>query len=397
MQKYSIWGILGLLFNLCLMTTEITRTDDRATAIVSNIKPTALTAVEQQAVEQTFKNAKDFRELGEKITAPLDNIISETAQVIDSDPIMQVSDTLATMNKSVQGVYKEIIDNDGTVMKIAKSLPLIGSLARSLDSHWDEARFNIKNMEGKIAEIFSGFDQSYNSLNTSIDLQTKFLAGIDENLGKVVAYKEFLAEKIQDFKSKQTDSADDAEKMKYEMFIRHVEYFQSNLVVLIGNLDMARKRLLMRLDSASKLSLAMNSSRPIFKTLLSTALIETSSQKALDASMKAINVMGSTIDKMSSELTDKAIESSQKSEELSSKPVLSASVFVDNVTKLKNHFDTIESYRAQVKTEADAQKQLFNEASTKLSEVKLLGASEQKEFIQELTEIDENKKLPEGK
>jgi hypothetical protein len=47
----------------------------------------------------------------------------------------------------------------------------------------------------------------------------------------------------------------------------------------------------MRLDSAAKLSIVMNSSRPIFKTLLSTALIETSSQKALEASMKAIDVM----------------------------------------------------------------------------------------------------------
>ena len=64
----------------------------------------------------------------------------------------------------------------------------------------------------------------------------------------------------------------------------------------------------MRLDSANKLSLSMSSSRPIFKTLLSTAIIETSSQKAIDASMQAMEVMGDTIDKMSSELTDKAIE-----------------------------------------------------------------------------------------
>jgi hypothetical protein len=54
---------------------------------------------------------------------------------------------------------------------------------------------------------------------------------------------------------------------------------------------MTEKRLLMRLDSSHKLSLSMNSSRPIFKTLLSTALIETSSQKALDASLKAMEVM----------------------------------------------------------------------------------------------------------
>lgn len=367
-----------------VQTNEEIANQGQAAAIVGTVNSKPLSATEQAEVEKTFAEAKDFRALGEKITAPIDSIISETASVIDSDPIMNVSDTLTAMNSDVQGVYKEIIDNDGTVMKVAKSLPLIGSLAKSLDAKWDEASFNIKSLEGKISTIFSGFDQSASSLNTSIDMQKKFLEGIDENLGKVVAYKEFLAKKIEEFKTKSLETSDETEKMKYDMFIRHVEYFQSNLVVLIGNLDMARKRLLMRLDSASKLSLAMSSSRPIFKTLLSTALIETSSQKALDASMKAINVMGSTIDKMSSELTDKAIESSRKSEELSSKPVLSASVFVDNVTKLKNHFDTIESYRAQVKMEADAQKKLFDEASEKLKQVKVLGAKEQEEFAKEL-------------
>lgn len=368
------------------MQTQTKTAEISAQEIVSDLRARPLSEAEQAQVEQTFAEAKDFRSLGEKITAPIDSIISETAAIVDADPIMNVSDTLTKMNQDVQGVYKEIIDNDGTVMKIAKSLPLIGSLAKSLDAKWDEASFNIKSLEGKIGVIFSGFDQSATSLNTSIDMQKKFLEGIDENLGKVIAYKEFLAKKIQEFQEKFSETTDETEKMKYEMFIRHVQYFQSNLVVLIGNLDMARKRLLMRLDSASKLSLAMSSSRPIFKTLLSTALIETSSQKALDASMKAINIMGETIDKMSSELTDKAIESSRKSEELSSKPVLSASVFVDNVTKLKNHFDTIEAYRAQVKIEADAQKKLFDDASEKLKQVKTLGAKEQEEFAKELSE-----------
>ena len=168
------------------------------------------------------------------------------------------------------------------------------------------------------------------------------------------------------------------------MFLRNVEYFLSNLVVLIGNLEMARKRLLMRLDSASKLSLAMTTSRPIFKTLLSTALIETSSQKALDASMQAIDVMGSTIDKMSSELTDKAIESSTKAEALASKPVLSASVFVENVTKLKNHFDQIDDYRKDIQEQANAEQQLFDEAKIKLDQVKVLNAKSQEELAAEI-------------
>lgn len=358
-------------------------------ALVEELEARDLTPSEQSEIEATFAWAKDFRGLWEKITAPIDSIISETATIIDSDPIMNVSDKLTEMNNSVQGVYKEIINNDWVVMKIAKNLPLIGNLAKALDAKWDEARFNIKSLEWKISTIFSGFDQSYSSLNTSIDMQKKFLDWIDENLWKVIAYKNFLDIKIEEFKNKNLESEDETTKMKYDMFIRHVEYFQSNLVVLIGNLDMARKRLLMRLDSASKLSLAMSSSRPIFKTLLSTAIIETSSQKALDASMQAINIMGSTIDKMSTELTDKAIESSKKSEELSSKPILSASVFVDNVTKLKNHFDTIDSYRLQVKNEVEAQQKLFDDASKKLKEVKLLASQDQEELAKEL--IDEVK------
>ncbi|GAB0174762.1 MAG: hypothetical protein HHAS10_06410 [Candidatus Altimarinota bacterium] len=355
-----------------------------AKAIINDIQARPLSAGEKAEVETTFAEAKDFRQLGEKITAPIDSIISETATIIDSDPIMQVSNTLAEINGEVQEVYKEIINNDGTVMRIAKSMPLLGGLMKKLDSKWDEAAFNMKNLEGKIQMIFSGFDQAYSSLNTSIELQKKFLEGIDANIGKVVAYKEFLNDKIEEFRAKGTEATDETTKLKYDMFIRHVEYFQSNLVVLIGNLDMARKRLLMRLDAASKLALSMSSSRPIFKTLLSTALIETSSQKALDASMAAIEVMGQTIDKMSSELTDKSIESARKSEELSSKPVLSAAVFVENVTKLKNHFDTIESYRAQVKIEADAQNKLFDEASQKLKDIKILGAKDQEEFAEEL-------------
>lgn len=363
-------------------TTKKTKTISVDT--ITDAAAKALNATDKEDVEKTFSEAKDFRQLGEKITAPIDSIISETAKVIDSDPIMNVSDELARMNENVQGVYKEIIDNDGTIMKIAKSLPIISNLAKTLDAKWDEAKFNIQSLEGKIGTIFSGFDQSYTSLNTSIDMQKNFLEGIDENLGKVIAYKEFLAEKIVEFKQKIEKSTNEDEKLKYDMFLRNVEYFQSNLVVLIGNLDMARKRLLMRLDSASKLSLAMSSSRPIFKTLLSTALIETSSQKALDASMKAINVMGETIDKMSTELTDKAIESSKRSEELTAKPVLSASVFIENVTKLKNHFDQIDSYRAEIAQSAKAEKALFEEARTTLKNVKVLNKESQEELAKEL-------------
>jgi len=115
--------------------------------IVSDTQAVALSAVDQAEVDKTFQEAKDFRDLGEKITAPIDNIISETAKIIDSDPIMNVSDELSKMNTEVQSVYDTIINNDGTIMKIAKSIPVISTLAKTLDAKWDEAKFNMKSME----------------------------------------------------------------------------------------------------------------------------------------------------------------------------------------------------------------------------------------------------------
>lgn len=357
-----------------------------ATKTLANeeVKEIALSTIETSEVEGVFSEAKDFRSIGEKITAPLDDIISQTAQIIDKDPIMNVSSELEKMNGEVQVVYNDIIDNDGTFMKIMKTIPVLGKVASAIDNKIDEANFNMKGLEGKISIIFSGFDQSYESINTSIDMQKQFVDGIDANLGKVVAYKEYIEGKIEEFQARLEETTDEDEKMKLSMFIRNVEYFQGNLVVLIGNLDMARKRLLMRLDSATKLSLAMNSSRPIFKTLLSTALIEASSQKAIDASMKALDIMGSTIDKMSSELTDKAIESAKKSEDLSTKPVLSTTVFIDNVTKLKAHFDEIDAYRAQVKIEAEKEQALFEEAKEKLENIKVINKEGQEELATQL-------------
>lgn len=350
------------------------------------LKKNNLTPAEAQEVEVVFAEAKDFRTVWERITSPIDSIISETTKIIEKDPIMDVSNELARMNWQVQDVYKEIINNDWPVMKTLKAIPIIWNIARSLDSKMDEAKFNLKDLNGKIEVIFSGFDQSYNSINTSIDMQNNFLDWIDQNLWKIVSYKEFIDGKIEEFNERLKNTTNAEEKEKLTLFIRNVEYFRSNLTVLIWNLDMARKRLLIRLDSANKLSLAMNSSRPIFKTLLSTAIIETSSQKAIDASMKAMETMAQTIDNMSINLTEKAIESSKKSEEMTSKPVLSNQVFIENVTKLKNHFDEIENYRAQVKLEAEKEMKAFDEAKNNLNNIKTLNSSDYKQLEQEINQ-----------
>lgn len=337
----------------------------------------SLTVVEKELVEKSFEEVKDFRQLGETITAPIDSILDETTKIIENDPIMDVSKNLESMNKQMKAVYDQIIDNDSGTMKFFKSLPVIGNVARYLDAKWDEQSFNLQSVNGQINTIFSGFDQSYSSLNTSIDMQHNFLDGIDKNLGKVIDYKEYLDLKLEEFKAKLNNDNKDE---KTQLFVRSIEFFQTNLIVLIGNLEMAKKRLLVRLDSAKKLSLSMNASKPIFKTLLSTAIIEISGQKAIDASLATIEAMSKTIDQMSSSLTDEAIKSNKRAEEITSKPVLSLNTFIENVSKLKNHFEEIENYREQVAIEAKKEQLEFDTARKSLAGIKLLNKEQTKEL-----------------
>jgi len=339
---------------------------------------------EKAEIEETFKNVKDFRQLWEKITAPIDQIIEKTSKIIESDPIMDVSKELAEVNNEVNSVYKEIINDDWVVMKFLKSIPVIWTLAEKIDNSVDDIKFNMKSIQWKIEQIFSWFDTSYNSLVKSIEMQKEFLEGLEQNIWKVKAYKEYVEEKLKEFEEKYKQVENEEEKQKYKMFIDNVKFFLWNLEVLIWNLELARKRLLIRLDSATKLALAMQSSRPIFKTLLSVAILETSWQKALDASTKAIQIMGSTIDKMSSELTDKAIQSSKKAEELASKPVLDPKVFVENVKKLKQHFEEIEQYREQVKQEAEKEREIFKQASEELAKLKEVKSKDYDELKENL-------------
>ena len=103
---------------------------DKDETTLAVIETQDLTKDESTDVEAAFKSADDFRSVGEQITAPLDDILTQTAEVIDRDPIMRVSDELSKMNGDVQEVYSEIIDNDGLIMRLFKSLPLLGHVAK---------------------------------------------------------------------------------------------------------------------------------------------------------------------------------------------------------------------------------------------------------------------------
>jgi hypothetical protein len=75
------------LKTMAAQTKQITKKEEEKKVI-------ELSASDKMEIEKSFAEAKDFREVGERITQPFDDIISETAEVIDNDPIMNVSEEL---------------------------------------------------------------------------------------------------------------------------------------------------------------------------------------------------------------------------------------------------------------------------------------------------------------
>jgi hypothetical protein len=71
---------------------------------------------------------------------------------------------------------------------------------------------------------------------------------------------------------------------------------------------------------------------------------------------------------------------------MASKPVLSTSVFIENVTKLKNYFDEMDTYREQIAKEAQEERKIFDEAKTKLENLKVLNKKDIEELNSELVE-----------
>lgn len=339
---------------------EITNVDD-IKDVVANLTPE-----EVENVQKMFKDIWNFENLSEKIIQPFDGAIEEAGAIINNDPIMNASSTLEKVNEQVKDVYNDITKKNKSIETFLKKIPGVKTIVDT----FDKKVFDLKPIKGQIDTIFKGFDVSSNSVKNSIDLQKKFIIWLEKNLTIVESYDKYIEIKLKDFTEKYKLEKDEKKKNKYKLFIGQMDFFLKNLKTLIWNLELARKRMIIRLDSAVKLSLAMSSSRPIFKTLLSVAVIETGTQQAVEASIKSIQNMWSTIDALSSDLTDRTIESSKKAEELTNSAILNVNVYVENVEKLKKHFEDMEKYRESLKAQKKKDDEAFKQAQKNLKEIK---------------------------
>ena len=115
-------------------------------------------------------------------------------------------------------------------------------------------------------------------------------------------------------------------------------------------------RIAMRLESAKRLHKQMELSRPAFQTLLSSVLMESAGQRAIEASVGIMKVLGGAIDQMSEKLTTQTIESAKMALEAEVRPMLGAGDIRRNVERIQSELLVIANTREQYMLEASNQK-----------------------------------------
>lgn len=350
-----------------------------------SLKAAPLSSSEKMKIETSLKNLGDFRKLWEEITAPFRWAFTRAAEIIDKDPVMNISSDLSNMNTQIKEVYSTIITNDWKIMRTMKKIPLFGSVISAIDNQVDKASFDLASASWKLEKIFEGYDKAETSLNASIDLRKGYIENLTENESKTAGYVTYLEAKLEEARQTFLGLTDDEEKRKYKMFIDNLDYYVANLISLVSNLYMTRRRMEMQQDSAYKLSLGMNVWRPIFETLIEAWMVETSWMQSIEAWAKALEGMWKLADDLSTMLANKTIESNKKSAQMMSKPLMNPEVFVTNVNNLIQNFNEMEAQKdelARIRTESVAK---IKDAVWKLKEMNVMTEAEQQQFQKHLS------------
>lgn len=334
----------------------------------------------RKEIDDSFWKDWDFTSIWEKITEPINRILESSSDLIEKNPIFGASEELNWMNNDVQEVYKNVINKDNAVVAFAKKIPVLGNLVSVMTDKWDDANFNLKSLKEKLIEIFSGYDEVYESVLLWKTLQENFLEALEENITNLNEYLEYfdlsLSKANEDMKKEKDLLVRDKLKIKIE----NIQYYRDNLEVLVQNLDLSRQRLLIELDNSNKLATTMHSARPIYKSLITTALVERTTAKGTRAGQKVMEGFKKNLERMITEQTDNAIASHKKSEEMRSQTVIDSKVLETNVNKLKDYFDKMDEYKKSFMKGAESNRAILAKTKETLASINLMDLDDQREL-----------------
>ena len=248
----------------------------------------------------------------------LNSLIKEAGKLVDNDPLIWAGWEISSIKKNFEAIQRLI--SDEWVTKEEKNW-LLGSIFKSW---FKEEWFQYKSFEEKINSIFRQFDLTHNSIENSISMYEKYSLGLTEEIAKL---ETFLWELVM-------EDLDDADKLKI-----------SNYSIMLDTLKLSLVRVNMSLNSAKQLEGTMSWTRPLFQTLLSSAMIEIAGQRTLDAWAQMIATLSWTIETMSKSLTENTIRTSALALDLWTKPLLSSGALKENILLLWNKIQEMEESR----------------------------------------------------
>ena len=292
-------------------------------------------------VKTLFKDASSFKEAAEEITNPMKEALDSAFEIINKDPLMRVSASLKGLNTSVAEVYDSLTKEQSLTKKTLAKIPY-------LSQRFEKQTFTDTKI--KLNEIFNWFDTAHQSIESSITLQKEYVKWINTNLEWLLQTQKGLRFNLLEL-NKKIDK--DPNNKTLSTFKENILLFDNNLATLEWHLILTRKTIQIKLDSAEKLALTMSMSQPILSALMGNAIISNATQKTADACINIMSSMSTTLDNMSVDMTNKAIATSQIAMNLSVKPLLSSSVLTDNVKKIQEHFQLLDSKRATCLSEAE--------------------------------------------
>ena len=253
----------------------------------------------------------------------LNSLINETGQLIQDDVVMSSGEQIAEISEAFDSIKDEIWGEKKWWFSV------IASWVKK------DEDFQYKSFESKISSIFDRFDSVTESVANSITIFSKYGKSLEQEIVKINTYVDSI--------DKETLEQDDI-----------LEY--KTICVIRDNLQLSMARIAMRLESAKRLYKQMELSRPAFQTLLSSVLMESAGQRAIEASVGIMKVLGGAIDQMSEKLTTQTIESAKMALEAEVRPMLGAGDIRRNVERIQSELLVIANTREQYMLEASNQK-----------------------------------------
>ena len=164
------------------------------------------------------------------------------------------------------------------------------------------------------------------------------------------------------------------------------------LKTLIITLKLTYKRWQVRLYAISEMWIKMRVARPVFETILTTAIIEDASQQSLEASLDVMDSYRNVSNYMISDLTNRTIKSAEKTEKELSQTAVSIDVLEKSMTDLTKYLEEAEKRAEQVKKEQNEKMKKLSELNAKAEKMKNLTPDEIKEIEQEINLIKTDEK-----